>query len=500
MTTMRNNRTRWIFECGPGGSRVAAFLVLAIVLLAARVHAGSDVIAIRADRVYTVTGAPLDGGVVLIENGRIVAVGPDIAIPDGARVIERSGATVTPGLIDACCVIHPHLTQLGWTDSYGNANTETFWDWIAEQESHEPNEPSNVEATRPHADLCPHPNHGPPAGPGALAVEDDGPPVTWGEHSSEVTPHLRVFDAVNLFSRDFDRLAREGVTTVFVSPDSSAVIGARGAIVKTAGPLARRVVRKEDAVKAALGSDPSVRGRSNDLPPYYGPDPTFHTRRPTTRMGVDWVFRKAFYVARDGLPMTGADAPPAEAVPILRQVLAGEVPLRIQARQQHDIFAALKLAGQFGLRFILEEATEAYRCLPQLQAANVPVIYGPIFMEPQGWRGSYAVASETRRPRLNGAKQIADAGLTFALTARELRGEQGLVRQGMFAARNGLSVDAALRAMTQTPAELMGLADDVGSVAVGKRADLVVWSGEPLAATSRPLYVLVDGQVVYEPE
>ena len=104
-----------------------------------------------------------------------------------------------------------------------------------------------------------------------------------------------------------------GVTTVYASADSSDVIGARGTLLKTAGPLEERVFRRADAVKAVMGGDPSGRGEANLLPPYYGPPPTVLTRRPTTRMGVDWVFRKAFYDAQRssaGLELHGADMPP----------------------------------------------------------------------------------------------------------------------------------------------------------------------------------------------
>jgi imidazolonepropionase-like amidohydrolase len=324
------------------------------------------------------------------------------------------------------------------------------------------------------------------------------PKFTWTEQSSEVTPHRLLIDSVNLFSNDFARLLRGGVTTVYVSADSANVIGGRGAILKTGGPLTERLVKRADAVKATMGSDPRDRGLPNFLPPYYGPPPSILTRRPTTRMGVEWVFRKAFYDAqrvRDSREIYGADMPPRQAIPVLLQILAGELPLRIQARMQHDIFTALRLAAEFNLKFTLEEATEAYRCLPQLKAAGVPVIFGPLYMTPKGFRG---LTDEVNRPRLNTPKQLADAGIEFALTAQELRDEEGLVRQAMLAVQNGLPPAQALQAVTATPARLLDLAGQVGVVAPGAAADLVVWSSEPLDATSRPLVVLINGRVVLE--
>jgi imidazolonepropionase-like amidohydrolase len=167
----------------------------------------------------------------------------------------------------------------------------------------------------------------------------------------------------------------------------------------------------------------------------------------------------------------------------------------MQARMQHDILNCLRLANEFKLRFILEEATEAYQCLPQLKAANVPVIFGPIFMEESGYR---AFSGEASDPRLNTPAQLAEAGITFALCAQEKRDEEGLIRQAMFARRYGLSDRQALDAVTSIPARLLGLESQMGVLAVGGAADLVVWSGHPLDATAAPKMVVINGRVVYE--
>lgn len=475
----------------------SALCVLGLVMLAASdpARAGDQpaLTVVKAGRIHTLLGEPIDHGLIIIQDGRIVAVGAGLEIPDGAVVLDCSDAVITPGLIDACCVLHTELRQAARGRAYALAQP-TFWEAVAQMQ------PEDADRDRPSMPLdeplCPMP-HG-PAGALAALTPGDPPNTALADQSAEVTPHRRVLDSVNLLSKDFDHLLRSGVTTVYVSPDSANVIGARGAILRTGGPQDERVLVPAAAVKVTLGEDPSYLGQSNNLPPWYGPPPDFHTRRPTTRMGVDWVFRKALYDARraaTGLPLHGADVPPAEALPVLRAVLAGDVPVRVQARMQNDIFSALRLAREFGLSFTLEEATEAYRCLPQLKAAGVPVILGPLFMEPTGWRAN---TSETQRPRLNSASQLAEAGITFALTAQELREEDGLVRQGMIAVRHGLAPGAALRAITAVPAEMIGFKDELGTLAVGARADLVAWSAEPFDATSRPRLVLIDGRVVYE--
>lgn len=469
----------------------AALCALAATVTATAADKPDPVIAIKAARVYTLAGDPLDNAIVLIRDGRIAAVGRDVAVPADARVYEIRDAVLTPGLIDACCTLDFEIAETARAWTYGQPEA-SLWKNLAAHAAREHGGPEHICGPG-----CGEPPEAPTAVIDGLAA-GGAPDVSWADQAAEVTPHRLVLDSVNFFSNDFGRLAEGGITTVYVSPDSANVLGSRGAILRTGGPLRERVIRRADAVKASLGDDPSRRGHNNLLPPYYGPAPSLHTRRPTTRMGVDFVFRKAFYDAqrvRAGQKVYGADTPPAEAIPVLQQVLDGQVPLRIQARLQNDIFSALRLAQEFKLKFALEEATEAYRCLPQLAAAGVPVIFGPLYDTPQGYR---ATTDEVSQPRLNTPKQLADAGIEFALTAQELRDEDGLVRQGMLAVRFGLTPAQALRAMTATPAKLLGLSEELGAIKPGLRADVVLWSGAPLDATSRPLLVLSGGRIVYD--
>ena len=483
---------------------------------------GPKTIVVRAGRIHTLTGDAIDDGAVVIRDGKIVSVGPLADAPPDAEIIELRDSVITPGLIDAHAAIDQEIRQAPG----GAPRRRSFWqdladaavrqhDHAAGEEQEDPvcaicaADPSRAPLVCPQKALheltmttgcpvCNYPNN-------LTAAVGVGAGESWAEHSSEVTPHLNVIDSVNFLSTDFDRLLRGGVTTVWVSPDSGSVIGMRGAIVKTGGPLGSRIVREAGAVKAAMGRDPVVRGIRNRTPrPESRGGVGFTTRRPNTRMGVHWVFRKAFYDAMRysrGLPIHGADMPPIEAVPNLMKILEGEIPLRIQARAQHDILLAIRLAKEFGLLgegrvpFLLEEATEAYVCLDQLKAANVPVIFGPIFSQPSGYRAR--ASGEASDPRLNTAARLIDAGIVTAITAHDMRDEEGLIRQAMMAARYGVSAEAALRAVTSTPAELMNLKGKVGTLSPGADADLVIWSAEPLDAAGRVLLVMIDGRVVY---
>jgi imidazolonepropionase-like amidohydrolase len=176
-------------------------------------------------------------------------------------------------------------------------------------------------------------------------------------------------------------------------------------------------------------------------------------------------------------------------------VLNGEIALRIQARQRHDITTACRLADEFSIPFVLEEATEAHHCIEELKRRDVPVVYGPIYISPTGHR---SWSSEVDNARLHTMKTLLDSGVETALTAHELRDENGLARQAMYAIRFGVAADKVLSAVTATPARILGIGDELGTLEPGKRADVVVWSGQPFEATSSPLVVLIDGEIVLD--
>ena len=497
-----------------GCALLGATLAATLAQTAARADDAGKTLVIKASSIVSASGDSIAGGGVVITDGKIVALGASVDIPSGATVREFAGAVISPGLIDANCAIDFETPQLGWRYAYescsdprhgryGSARPATWprehsvWSRMATFAAREHLHASADEACGPACSGVPTFSLRAPGMPADATAIGVLPFASWAEESAEVIPHLLVIDSINLLSKDFSRLAQSGVTTVYVAPDSASVIGARGAIVKTAGPLARRVVQRAAAVQAAVGRDPAARGRNNDLPPVYGPPPSPMTRRPTTRMGVDMVFRKAFYDARQaaaGKSLHGADAPPAEAVPVLNEILNGTIPIRIQARAQHDIFSALRLSAEFGLKPTLVELTEAYQAVAALKDAAAPVVFGPVFANARGWR---RYSGEADDPRLSTPALLESNQLQFALTANDLRDEEGLARQAMFAVANGLSRKAALQAITRTPAEILGIQDRCGDLAVGLDADLVVWSSDPLSATSRPLLVLVNGQVAY---
>ena len=154
----------------------------------------------------------------------------------------------------------------------------------------------------------------------------------------------------------------------------------------------------------------------------------------------------------------------------LQPVLRGQVPLAVQANRASDLLAAIRLAEEFKLRLVLLGAAEAGMVAPQLAAARVPVIIKPLTNIP---------TFDSLGATLENAARLSRAGVTIALASFDTQNSRNLRQEAGNAIANGLSRDAALAAVTLAPARVWGVADRVGSIDVGKDADLVVWSGDP---------------------
>lgn len=515
-------------------------IALAAGLLLAQTPAVAQTVAVRAGTLHTGTGQTINDGVVIIVDGRITAVGSGLAIPSGAEVIEVPNGSITAGLIEANALVESDdvvrsasVRRTGgdlapiWEriDRNALANARHFAVGGGPSDLMQPMDPSvdpNSEFFSVPCPVC----SGLASGMCPLAdrhstflAEGLGCPVctfptmhgimehilpgvryntTFTEAASEVVPHTRVLDAINLRSKDFEWMLSGGVTTAFVSPDGAAVIGPVGAIVRTAGPIRMRVIDADAAVQASISTDTYAFGLGNQQP--FGGFVSKRTRRPTTRMGMAWVFRKAMYDAQrhaEGLPIMGSDAPPTPALAALQPVLSGQTPLRILARDNNDIETALRFSAEFGVPFTLVEGTEAFDMLEELKASGVEIISGPISFEPTGLRQR---SRDKQRHRFTTIKALFDAGFEPALSAIDLRDEDGLGRQAMYAMRAGLSFEEALRAVTVNPARILGIGDQVGSIEPGKRGDIVVWSGPAFDATSVPSVVISGGRVVHRSE
>lgn len=293
------------------------------------------------------------------------------------------------------------------------------------------------------------------------------------EDGSEVTPDLRILDMVDPASRELARARQCGITSIFVEPGNRNVIGGLAAVIRTAGAdRASLTLRADAALKAAMGGAPT----SGNFPPR-GTTATFYARRPTTRMGVVWEFRKAFTDAKDG----GSDT--------LRLALEKKLTVRVAASRATDIESVLKLADDLGLSVILEEAQEAYLVADALAARKIPVLLRPEFS---------ADGSEGSKVRFDALRRLLDKGVATALLPIQPDQPETLLLGAALAVKHGSRREEALRAITLGAAEILGVADRIGSLEEGKDADLLIFSGDPLDASSRIETVMIAGRVVFD--
>ena len=311
------------------------------------------------------------------------------------------------------------------------------------------------------------------------------------EQSSEITASARIAPSLDLDARVWERALRQGITTVAVFPVDRNVVGGMGAVLKTGGEasLEARLVRADAFLRGAMGSSPSSGNRASGRRPA-----NFYARRPTTRMGVEWEWRKAFYDAWQ--EEARGDAARPGRTELLR-VLSGETPVFIQAWATQDIRTAVFLAeemaaeGMGTMRLIIDAGAEAWREPALLVRSKAAVCLPPL---PATGR-----TTENAFMSLDTAAKLHAVGVPVALSAHGRSGSGNtLAEQVVYARRGGLPFDAALAAVTTVPATLLGVSDRVGTIAAGRDADLVLWNGHPFEWTTRPVGVVLDGTALVE--
>jgi imidazolonepropionase-like amidohydrolase len=246
------------------------------------------------------------------------------------------------------------------------------------------------------------------------------------------------------------------------------------------------VIREPAGLKMALGENPKSVYKPRD-------------KMPSTRMGTAALIREALVKAQAYLDKQARAAddpekePPDEDLKMESMALAlrGRIPARIHAHRADDILTAVRLGKEFGLRVAVEHCTEGHKVVAELAEAGVPALIGPSL--------SSRSKMELRELSFATAGELASAGVTIALISdHPFVPIQYLPLCGGLAVREGLDEVIALRALTLTPAEILGVADRVGSLEPGKDADLALYSGHPFHdVQARCLWTLIQGQVVH---
>ena len=310
------------------------------------------------------------------------------------------------------------------------------------------------------------------------------------ECTNPITPELRAIDAINPYDRCFEEAAAGGVTTCVTGPGSANVIGGQFVAIKTYGDsVDDMVLRFPVAVKAAFGENPKR--------VYNGKNQT-----PSTRMATAALMRKALIEAQEYNEKLEKGKADPEKMPernlgkeILARVIRRELPLKIHAHRADDILTAIRICREFKLRYTLDHCTEGYLITDKLKEALSEdcegIIVGPLLTDRS--------KIELKNLSFKAPKVLEQAGIEYAMmTDHPVTPEQYLPICTAVAVREGASEEGALKAITINAAKITGIADRVGSIEVGKDADIAVFSGHPFDFRSRCVLTLVNGKVAHE--
>lgn len=415
-------------------------LLLAVAVFAPAPLASSSIasaaiapgtVALRAGSVHVVDGGRvIENGVVLVRDGKIVAVGSDVVVPPGARVVDYGpDAVLTPGLVAA---------------------------------------DSNYGAPRPD------------------------------ERTAD--PFLRALDNFDPYASYVFAL-QEGVTTTYLAPARNRLVAGVGAVVKLAGDtdVEARLLRDPAAIHGSLGLD------ARNTPGYWRP-PVPATadigiglvkqELPRSLAGAVVAFRELFALAQGSSGAPAEDEYGPGVGEELRSLMKQRVPWRITADSAPEIRALVDLFAKNGQSFVVDGANEAADVAKEIAAAGASVIVdAPLTPNRPGLdRGK---DPDTRWPRFDAASKLAEAGVRFAIAPPQTGSASDLRLAAQLLSRGGLDPEVALRAITLSAAEILGVADRVGSLAPGKDADIAVFSGHPLQGGA-VLATWVDGEVAFD--
>jgi imidazolonepropionase-like amidohydrolase len=408
--------------------------------------AQDDTVAFRGANIITATQGTIANGILLIKGGEIVAVGKNIAIPEGTKVIDVSKSTIFPGLIDS-------FTNLGTTEI-------------------EPLDRDFDEATSP------------------------------------ITPHLRIIDALNPENSFIPIARKRGVTAALTAPGEGNLLSGQSALICLSGETMEDMVLKFPvAVHGNLGETSKLRyGAKGQMPSTrMGAAALLRQTLIDAQAYFDkiLVYEKKLEEYKNKKEKTKKEEkneknkkePPQEPAPpptdfklkSLIPILKGDQHLIVRANRQDDILTALRIAEEFGIKIVINHGAEAYKVANKLARKNIPVLVGPV--------GSYFQRIETRGSLYENVVKLHQAGVKIAFQTGSIENVSDLLYQAESAVKYGLPYDEAVKALTLYPAQIFGVDDKIGSLEKGKMANLVVFDEDPLKQLSKVKMVVIKGKV-----
>lgn len=384
--------------------------------------------AIQNATIYPVTSAPIANGTIVFANGVITAIGANVSVPAGATVIDGTGLSVYPGLIDAG-------TNVGITE---------------------------IDSV-----------------PGTVDTAELG----------EFNPNARADVAVNPHSNIIPVTRVNGVTTVLTAPEGG-IISGQSALLQLAGWTS-----KEMTLKAPVGMHirfPRVRT------PAFTEQPQEEEAEKEARKSYTKELDKLRDLFRDAQAYAKAVGARGQNPAVRRfdrdvilealvPVVEGRVPAVIHASRVRDIRAAIEFADEFKIKMILADADDVARVIPELKKRDIPVLLGPILALPPREDDPYDML-------FTNASALHTAGVRFAIQTRETHLSRNLPYHAAACAAFGLPKDVALKAVTIYPAQIFGVADRIGSLEVGKIANIIVTTGDPLEVVTNVRRLFIGGE------
>ena len=441
-------------------ARLRVFATLFVLLTIARQSAffveaqrsALDTYAITNAKIVTVSGSDIEHGTIVIRNGLIAAVGEKVSAPADARVIDGSGLTVYPGLIDA-----------------------------------------NTNLALPEANAAPSPTGG-PGGFVAAQLRAATAPAPTGPNSTQppgLQPEVMVEDTIKPGGAAIEAARSAGITTVLTTPRNGIWMG-QSALINLAGETPQEMIVRSP-VALHVGFTPLRAGGY-----------------PNSLMGVFAVVRQMLLDAQryaqaqqvyEHSPR-GTRRPPIDrSLAALIPVLEGKLPVVMYADRERDIQRALELAREFNLRTIIAGGLEAGNLAEQLRERQVSVLLSLNFPRrttaatPEGDPESLRLLRQ-RVAAQKTAGKLAAAHVRFAFQSGGLTNIGDFVANAAKAIDNGLARDEALRALTIRAAEIFGVADRLGTIETGKIANLTVTKGDLFDRNARVTNVFIDGHEV----
>lgn len=316
---------------------------------------------------------------------------------------------------------------------------------------------------------------------------DDG-----NEETDPCTPNLRAIDMINPMDHCFVEAYESGVTTVVAGMGSANPVGGSFLAMKTFGSprIDKRIIKSPVAIKFALGENPKSVYKDKDI-------------APVTRMATVAIIREQLQKAKryqsdidaynrsvgtdEELDLPDYDAKCEALLPLL----AKKIKAHIHCHRADDIFTAMRICKEFDIDYVIIHGTEGHLIADELLEEKCDVVLGPVLCDRS--------KPELKNHTIKTAGQLEQKNIRFAIcTDHPVVPEQYLPLSAGMAVRGGLSYENAIKALTINPAIICGIEDRVGSIEVGKDADMVLFNGNPLEVMNTPKMVICDGVVSYK--